>query len=324
MIWLKNIQKIQPMIINRQNIMKKETVASTIKRLTKKHLLENNGLLFGQCITALGWINDTVPELKHGIVELPISDVSNGGIAVGAALAGRRPIYVIRFQGLGWYNLTTVLNYAAKSKEMWGVSCPIFVRSINVEGHIGPVASNSHHGLCCRMPGIVVKAPMTPNEWEDVWLDFLENDDPVYCSEHRRSFDIDYEMEDDVSINYYLYDCVIYAIGNSRLNALEAQKILRQQDIRTAIFHLVDIKPFINTLEYKRALNQCGKGLVIDSDFQNYGVATQIAYDMMIKSNYPVYTLGLEDRTAGFASHCDNLTPSVNRIVERIKEIINI
>jgi acetoin:2,6-dichlorophenolindophenol oxidoreductase subunit beta len=145
------------------------TTADIIKQLTQEHLLKNNGLLFGQCVTAVGWVNGTVPPLTiaDGIVELPISDVSNGGIAVGAALAGRRPIYVIRFQGLGWYNLTTILNYAAKSKEMWDVPCPIFVRAIAVEGHIGPVASNSHHSLCCRMPGIVVKAPMTPYEWHE-------------------------------------------------------------------------------------------------------------------------------------------------------------
>lgn len=301
-----------------------EKLAETIKRITKDHLLTNGGLLFGQCVTAIGWINGTVPDLtiEDGIVELPISDVSNGGIAVGAALTNRRPIYIIRFQGLGWYNLTTILNYAAKSKEMWGVPCPLFVRAISVEGHIGPVASNTHHSLCCRMPGIVVKAPMTPYEWEKVWQDFMKGDDPVYCSEHRRSFDIDYEMEDDISANYSKYDCVIYAIGNGRLNALEAQKILRQRGIKTAIFHIVNLKPFINTLEYQTALNQCGVGIVIDSDFQDYGVATQIAYDLTIRSDYPVYRLGLEDRTAGFSSHCDNLTPSVDRIVERIQQII--
>lgn len=302
-----------------------EKLANTIKRLTQKHLLNNNGLLFGQCVTAVGWINGTVPELTidDGIIELPISDVSNSGIAVGAALAGRRPIYIIRFQGLGWYNLTTILNYAAKSKEMWGVPCPVFVRAISVEGHIGPVASNTHHSLCCRMPGIVVKSPMTPNEWETVWNDFLQGDDPVYCSEHRRSFDIDYEMEDDISSDYSSLDCIIYAVGNGRLNALEAQKILKQQGIKTAIFHIIDIKPFINKLQYRVALRQCGIGIVIDSDFQNYGVATQIAYDLTTSENKPVYTLGLEDRTAGFADHCDNLTPSVNIIIEKTKNILN-
>jgi hypothetical protein len=60
------------------------TVAETISGITRKHLLENNGLLFGQCVTAVGWVGGTIPPLREedGIVELPTSDVSNGGEAV--------------------------------------------------------------------------------------------------------------------------------------------------------------------------------------------------------------------------------------------------
>lgn len=300
------------------------TTANVIKHYTKQHLLNNNGLLFGQCVTAIGWINGTVPELsiEDGIVELPISDVSNSGIAVGAALAKRKPIYVIRFQGLGWYNLATILNYAAKSKEMWNIPCPIFVRAIAVEGHIGPVASNSHYSLCGRMPGIIIKSPMTPQEWEKTWLNFLNNDDPVYCSEHRNSFKIDYETKDDIDSNYEKYDCIVYAIGNGRLNAIQAQKMLKQENINICIFHIVNIKPWIENIEYKKALKECGQGLVIDSDYQSYGIATQIAYNMMIDIKKPVYALGLEDKTAGFSTICDNLTPSSEKICDIVKKII--
>ena len=67
------------------------TVAETIKEITRKHLLENNGLLYGQCVTAVGWIGGTVPELTEdqGIVELPTSDSSNPGVVCGAGLSVR-------------------------------------------------------------------------------------------------------------------------------------------------------------------------------------------------------------------------------------------
>lgn len=300
------------------------TLAETIKHHTKKHLLENNGLLFGQCVTAVGWVGGTIPELyeKDGVIELPTSDVSNGGIVTGAGLMGRRPIYVIRYQGFGWYNLPIILNYACKSKELWDRPCPIFIRAIGMEGNIGPCATGSHHGICGRMPGIVIKSPMTPHEWTDVWNDFLQGDDPVYCNEHRLGFPIDYEMLDDVASDYSSLDCIVFAISNGRLNALKAQKELKKQGVSVAIFHLVDLKPFSVKLEHRTALQQCGCGIVVDSDFQDYGVATQIAHDLTMRTNKPVYTLGLENRTAGFASHCDNLTPSPEKIVERIKEII--
>ena len=81
------------------------SVAETIRDITRKHLKENNGLLFGQCVTAVGWVGGTIPEMteEEGIVELSMADVSGAGVAVGAAVVGRRPIYVIRYQGFMWY-----------------------------------------------------------------------------------------------------------------------------------------------------------------------------------------------------------------------------
>ena len=143
-----------------------ELSRDVIRKISEKHLRENNGLLLGQCLTAVGWVGHTVPELseEEGIIELSMADVAGGGIAVGAALAGRRPIYVVRFQGFQWFNAPMILNYAAKSKEMWGIPCPVFVRSIAMDSSgrkgraIGPVASNSHHGIYHRMPGVIIAA----------------------------------------------------------------------------------------------------------------------------------------------------------------------
>src|SRR3989344_8182023 len=128
------------------------TSAETIREITRNHLLKNRGVALGQCLTAVGWVGGTVPELReeNGLVELSMADVSSGGIAVGVALAGRRPIYIVRYQGFQWYNAPSIVNYAAKSKEMWGIPCPIFVRSIGMDGGIGPVASGSHHGMYMR------------------------------------------------------------------------------------------------------------------------------------------------------------------------------
>ena len=55
----------------------------------------------GQCLTAVGWVGGTLPELyeKDGMIELSMADVARGGFAVGAALAEKRPIYIIRYPG---------------------------------------------------------------------------------------------------------------------------------------------------------------------------------------------------------------------------------
>ena len=121
------------------------TVRDTIKEITRKHLSEGKGKCYGQCLTAVGWVGGTLPEMyeEEGMVEFSMADVAGGAIATGIALAGGRPIYVVRYQGFQWYNLASIVNYAAKSKEIWGRPCPIFVRSIAMEGGIGTLTTET-------------------------------------------------------------------------------------------------------------------------------------------------------------------------------------
>lgn len=296
-----------------------QTVAETIQRITRDHLTHGRGVLFGQCVTAVGWIGGTVPEMTEaeGIVELSMADVAGAGIAVGAALVENcRPIYVIRYQGFMAYNAATLLNYAAKSKEMWGVPCPLLVRSIAMEGGIGPVASACHHSMVMRMPGIPVVAPMTPGEWVAAWDWYMNNDDPLYVSEHRRSFPVRDEMPDRVEPSARV---TVFAISASRLNAAEAIDALAREGIACDFFHVVWLKPFTYTEDMIASLRKTGCGLVIDSDFEVCGASQSIAYALMHASGVPVHAMGLEDRTAGFAPHLDNPTPRVSRIADWIR-----
>ncbi len=70
-----------------------ETVRDTIKEITRKHLSQGSKC-YGQCLTAVGWVGGTLPELyeEDGMIELSMADVAGSGIVVGAALAGERPI----------------------------------------------------------------------------------------------------------------------------------------------------------------------------------------------------------------------------------------
>lgn len=297
------------------------TVAETIKKITREHLSKHNGLALGQCLTAVGWVGGTVPDMKEeeGLVELSMADVAGGGIAVGLALAGRRPIYIVRYQGFQWYNAPTVVNYAAKSKEMWGIPCPVFVRSIAMDGSIGPVASGAHHGIFTRMPGIPVVAPMTPKEYEMVWKYFMEHDDPIYVSEHRKSFPIDYEMPDIVRDGTAL---TIFAISSTRLNAIEAVRALEQEGILCNLVHLVWLKPFVcDERVIKPLLASRYGGLAVDGDFEN-GVVKSIGFDIMQNTGRTMHVLGLEEHAAGFAPRLDNVPPSADRICRKVKEII--
>ena len=298
-----------------------KTVRETIKETVLYHLKKNNGLLFGQCLSAVGWVGGTLPELteKDGLVELPMSDVSNGGIVTGAGLSNRRPIYVIRYQGFNWFNAPIILNYACKSKKIWDVPCPIFIRGIGMEGSIGPVAGSSHHSLYYRMPGIKIISPMTPKEYLMSYDYFMKNEDVLYVSEHRGSYSNKDELSDFISDDL---DIVLFPISITRFEAQKAKIELEKQGYKIGIANIVWIKPFIMKKEWEKAIisSKFG-GIVLDDDYSQ-GVATNLAYEIMKKTGKKIDVMGLKNRSAGFSKATDNLPPNSLDIVEKVKELV--
>lgn len=306
--------------------VKKLNVAETITELTRKHLLENNGVIMGQCLLGAGNVAGTVPNLTEdqGVLELSMDDTSGSGIAVGYALAGRRPIFVSRYAGFMQYNAINILNYASKSLDLWGVPCPIFARVSGSDGSsgppIGPVASACHHGLAMRMPRIKIAAPMTPREYLEVWENFMSDDYPTYCSEHRRSY---LTTDDMLDVVLNRADITIFAISSTRLNALEALPVLSKEGIRCNLINLLWLKPFKKSPLWRELLETSRfGGIVLDSDYTNT-TAKCIAYDLMHYSGKPVRALGIEDKVAGFARHLDVIPPSPEKICDFIRKIIN-
>ena len=300
-----------------------KTVRETIKEITRKHLTEENGLCFGQCLTAVGWVGGTLPKMYEyeGMVEVTTADVANGGFVVGAGLQGIRPIYVVRYQGFQWYNSPMIVNYASKSKEVWDRPCPIFIRSIAMEGGMGPVAGSSHHSLYQRMPGTKILSPMTPKEYLYAYKQFMSEDEVYYISEHRRSYDNTDELGDVLHDDP---DVVLFPISITRFDAEEARKELEKQGIKASIIHQLWIKPFLFKEIWKRQLNSSKfGGIVLDDDYEQ-GVASSIAHRMMLESDKKVYTMGLEHRTAGFHKDVDNLPPSSEKIFNKVMEIVSV
>jgi len=293
-----------------------KTVTETIKEITREHLENGNGLLLGQSITAVGWINQTVPD-TIGIVEFPMADVAGAGIAVGAAVAGRRPIFVIRYQDFITLGLSPIVNYAAKTKDMFGKGTPIFVRLLADEGHgLGPVHSGKLHSIFMHFPGMRVCSPMTPKEYEEAWRVFMENDDPVIVSEHRYSFKNTEEMADVVVDNA---DVAIYGISKGRFNMIEASEMLLKEGIRCNLIHIMWLKPMAAEV---LPLLKSKIGIVVDSGFEMCGAAESLAYNLMYITGKRVRALGLKDYSVGVTPESENATPSAGRIAETAREML--
>ena len=297
-----------------------KTLRETIKSTIRTHLKNKIGKVYGQCLNAVDWIEGTVPSLKEkdGLVDLSMADVANGGIVVGAGLI-EKPIYIIRFQGLNWFNAPIIINYACKSKEIWKIPCPILIRSIGMEGSIGPVTGSSHHSIYFRMPGIKIISPMTPKEYKMSYKYFLKNQEVVYLSEHSKSYDNKKELSDKIEKKT---DLIIFAVSITRFQAARVRDYFRKKNINISIANIVWIKPFIIKKKWIETLKKSKYGgLLLDDDYVN-GTAKSLAYELIYKSKKKVEVLGLEDRSAGFSHVTDNLSPNFERIKKKVYNII--
>ena len=298
-----------------------KTVRETIKQIIRDHLKRKKGKVFGQCLTAVGWVGGTLPKLyeKDGMIELSMADVAGGGIVTGSALMNEKPIYVIRYQGFNWYNAPMIVNYAAKSKEIFNEPCPVFVRGIGMEGAIGPVAGSSHHSLYFRMPGVKIVSPMTPKEYEKIYRNFMDGDDVYYVSEHRGSFNNKKELINDIKGRK---DFVIIAVSITRFEAIEAKKMLEKKGLKIGIVHVLWIKPFKITKNSIKCISKSKYGgIILDDDYVD-GISNSLANKLGHLTNKKIYSMGLHDKSAGFHKKVDNLPPNSTQISKRILRII--
>lgn len=298
------------------------TLRDTIKQIVNDHLIDKKGKAYGQCLTAVGWVGGTLPELYEvdGMVELSMADVAGGAIVVGTALAGDRPIYVVRYQGFQWYNCVSIVNYAAKSKAIWKRPCPILVRSIAMEGGIGPVAGSSHHSLYYRMPGLKIAAPMSPSEYKEVYQKFMSDNEPYYISEHRKSYDNTENLKDYT--DHKNPDFTLFPISITRFEMKRLLDLCNNQNIKINIYNIFWIKPLkINSEAIESVKNSRFGAIVLDDDYTG-GCQSAIANKISIESKSTVRCMGLDDKTAGFYSEVDNLPPTAEKIFDNILKLM--
>ena len=298
-----------------------KTVAETIKKISHNHTNKNNGVIMGQCLSAVGWVQNTVPAQKKGIIEFPMTDVAGAGFAVGAAIAGARPIFILRFQSFLWLNASPLINHAAKAKEIFGYSAPVFIRAIASEGiSSGPLHTNCYHSPFAHMPGLPICAPMTPKEYISIWKNFKKNSDPLLVSEHRRSYKEKREFKNFVSSKSQIS---IFVISAARFEIDKVRAVLNEKNIEIDIFQLLWLKPFKINKEFIKSLKKTKKGLVIDSTYEICSLSEHIAYTLMKEVKLTkIVNFGMKDQSPGCSEKLLNGTPNAKQIVEKILKII--
>jgi len=297
-----------------------KSLRQTIIEITYHHLKKEKGQVFGQNLTGVGWVDGTLPKLyeKDGIVELPMADVSGGGIVAGSALVGKKPFYIIRYQGYNWFNCIFIANYACKSKELWKIPAPMFIRGISAEGH-GPIIDSSHISMFYKMPGIKIFSPMTTKEYKNVYKQFLNNNDVFYVSEHRKSYENSTEFKNIIKKKL---DIILMPISVTRFDAAKAVVKLNKLGFKVGIIHLVNLKPFNLKKSWIEAIRSCRHGvLMTDNDYKD-GILRTMAHKINEKTHKKVSVMGLEDKPSEQHSNVYNIPPNTDKIIKKVLKII--
>jgi len=127
-------------------------------------------------------------EFGHDrIIDTPISEIAIAGVAVGAALAGMRPIADVQYGDFLFCMMDQLANQAAKMRYMSGgqVSVPMVMRA-----PVGATARGAQHAqsleaFFTHIPGLKVVAPATAYDAKGLLKSAVRDDNPVLVFEHK-------------------------------------------------------------------------------------------------------------------------------------------
>lgn len=156
------------------------------------HLLRKDPrvFLYGQDISRFGGAFKATKGLAEAypgrVLDSPISEDAMIGMAIGAALAGMRPVVEMQFADFSSVAFNQIVNHAATHYYRTGIPVPITVRlpSGGAPGS-GPFHSQSMEAIYSHYPGLIVVAPATVSDAYHMLVQSVALDDPVVYCEHK-------------------------------------------------------------------------------------------------------------------------------------------
>jgi len=123
--------------------------------------------------------------------DTPISEQAIVGAAMGAAMAGLRPVAEIMFSDFYGTCWDQVANEIAKARYMSGgqIRLPLVIRSANGGGiGFGSQHSQTLENWAMCVPGLKIVSPATPADMAGLLAAAIRDDDPVLVFEHKALF----------------------------------------------------------------------------------------------------------------------------------------
>jgi pyruvate dehydrogenase E1 component beta subunit len=229
----------------------------------------------------------------------PLSEDAMTGIAIGAAMAGMRPVHVhIRMDFL-MLCMNQLINIAAKSRYMYDgqVQVPLVVRCmIGKSWGQGAQHSQGLHAMFMHVPGLKVVAPSNAYDAKGCLIAAIRDNNPVIFVEHRLLYSTDafvpeqsYEVAFGKARVVASGDAItIVGISNMLVECMRAHELLADIDINAEVIDPISLVPLdIETIV--QSVRRTGRLLVVDNAWTNCGASAEIVARVAERmSNKPV------------------------------------
>jgi len=221
------------------------------------------------------------------VMDTPISESSFTGVAIGAALAGLRPVVEIMFMDFMTLVTDQLVNQAAKLHYVFGreARCPLVVRTVAGAGRCyGPTHSQSFDAWFIHVPGLKVVAPATPADAKGMLKTAIRDDNPVLFIEHKllygRRGSVPARGRTAVPLGKARIarrgtDLTIVAWSGMVLQALQATAGLEDRDVLAEVVDLRSLNP-MDTETVVESVRKTGRLLIAEEGCRTGGIGAEI------------------------------------------------
>jgi 2-oxoisovalerate dehydrogenase E1 component beta subunit len=189
------------------------------------------------------------------VIDAPLAELAIGGISVGMAAAGLRPVAEIQFMGFIYPAIDQIVNHAARlrNRTRGRLSCPMVLRAPMGAGiHAPEHHCESTEAMFAHIPGLRVVIPSSPQRAYGLLLAAIRDPDPVIFLEPTRIYRaVKQEVEDD-GVAMPLDDCFVLREGSDLTlvtwgamvkETLAAADRLRAERISAEVIDVATLKP---------------------------------------------------------------------------------
>lgn len=225
------------------------------------------------------------------IIEMPLSENALTGVAVGAALMGKRPVLSFHRVEFALLAMEQIVNNAAKAHY---ISCgknsvPMVLRLIVGRGWgQGPEHSQSLEAMFAMIPGLKVIMPTYPADAKGMIIAAVEDNNPVVIIEHRWC----HYAQGEVPLGHYRSpldgpkkirdgkDITIVASSFMTLEAAQAADALKELGYSATVFDLRVLRP-LNLESVFESVNTTGNLITVDTGFRKFGIGAEIVSEVV-------------------------------------------